>query len=423
MTAQATQPSPSRLTVEYPSQRVAYPYFVLAVLLFALQVVFGLLLILKYIWPDPLVHVLPFNIARAVHTNLLVLWMILAFMGATYYITPTEAQRDIFSPKLAMAQFWLLALTGVGFIVGLIFGRWSLWAHQGWPLLEIPTWGDFLIVIGALMFLFNIGATIFTGKRKTVTSGMLLGGLTMLAIMYLFGMPNYRNLTIHYYYWWWVVHLWVEGAWELIAASMMAFLLMHLTGVDRRVVEKWIYLEVGLVLFTGIAGIGHHYYWIGTQDAWLWVGGIFSALQPLPIVLMVVDALASVRRRSYVTPNRIGLYWAVGCAFFHLLGAGAFGIVHTLPQVNKWTHGSQVTVSHGHLAFFGAYAMLNITMFYVALPYLRSGILPFSQRRSFRAIWLMVIAMVTMGLAWGVAGVLQSYLERMMGLPYRKSVV
>jgi len=153
-------------------------------------------------------------------------------------------------------------------IVGFLFG-WT----QGRPLLEIPTELDFVVVIGALVFLFNVGMTMLKAKNWTVIQGTLLGGLVFLALLYLFGMPFYRNLVIDWYYWWWVIHLWVEGAWELVTASIFAFVLMKLTGVDRQVVEKWVYVEIGLFLFTGLAGTGHHYYWIGAPKHWLWIGG------------------------------------------------------------------------------------------------------------------------------------------------------
>lgn len=148
----------------------------------------------------------------------------------------------------------------------------------------------------------------------------------------------------------------------------MAFVLMKLTGVERKVVEKWLYVEIGLFLFTGIAGTGHHYYWIGAPEYWLWVGGVFSALEPLPILLMVIDTMHHVKHRQsqIVTPHTWTL--AVGCAVFHFIGTGIWDFAHTLPQINYYTHGSQVTVSPGHLAFFGAYALLNFTVFYYAIP-------------------------------------------------------
>jgi nitric oxide reductase subunit B len=400
--------------MEYQSQRVAFFYFALALLLFILQVLLGLWLAVNYFatLPQSLVDVFPFSTARAMHTNLLVLWLLLGFMGATYYIVPVETKSEIFSTKIAYIQLVALALTGVTALIGFLFG-WT----QGRPLLEIPMPLDFVVVIGALMFLFNIGMTMLKAKNWTVIQGTLLGGLVFLALMYLFGIPFYRNLTIDWYYWWWVIHLWVEGAWELVAGAIFAFILMKITGVDRAVVEKWLYVEMGLFLFTGIAGTGHHYYWLGAPRYWLWVGGIFSALEPLPILLMVIDTMRHVRDRKLGVTNSLVWTYAIGGAFYHLLGAGLFGFAHTLPQVNYYTHGSQVTVSHGHLAFFGAYAMLNLMVFYYAMPKLK-GLENYADGRGKFGFWTMSSAMFCIGLSFGVAGVLQAYLERVLGLGY-----
>jgi nitric oxide reductase subunit B len=210
------------------------------------------------------------------HTNLLVLWLLLGFMGATFYLVPEEAERELAWPRLAIAQLVLLVGTGVAALVGFAFG-WT----QGRPLLEIPCPLDALVVVGALMFLANVGTTFVRAGRWTAVQGSLLGGLAFLAVLYLFGIPFYRNLSLDWFYWWWVIHLWVEGAWELIAAAITAFVLIKLTGVDRRVVERWLYVELGLFLFTGIAGTGHHYYWLGAPRAWLWVGGCWEELRSL----------------------------------------------------------------------------------------------------------------------------------------------
>ncbi len=400
--------------MEYRSQKIAYWYFVIALLLFALQVVMGLWLAFNYSFtvPQSIVDVFPFATARSMHTNLLVLWMLLGFMGGTYYIVPEETKSEIYSPKLAWFQLIALVATGVVALVGFIFG-WT----QGRPLLEIPTTLDFIVVIGALIFLFNVGMTMFKAKRWTAIQGTLLGGLLFLALLYLFGIPFYRNEVIDWYYWWWVIHLWVEGAWELVTAAIFAFVLMKLTGVDRQVVEKWLYVEIGLFLFTGITGTGHHYYWIGAPKYWLWFGGIFSALEPLPILLMLIDTMNHVKRRQAKIVNPLTWTIAIGCAAMHMIGAGVWGFMHTLPQINYYTHGSQVTVSHGHLAFFGAYALLNIMVFYYAMPKIK-GIEVYDPTRGKVAFWTMSTAMMLMGLSFGIAGVVQAYLERVLGIGY-----
>lgn len=402
------------MLLAYSSQRVAYPYFLVALLLFLLQVVVGTWLALSYAMTMPqwLVDILPFSTTRAIHTNLLVLWLLLGFMGSTYFMIPEETGREIFSPALAYAQLALLAGVGVVALTGFVFG-WT----KGKPLLEIPFPLDYLVVVGASIFLFNVGMTIVRARRWTLIQGSLFGGLIFLAVMYLFNLPFYPNLSIDWYYWWWVIHLWVEGAWELVAAALTAWILIKITNVPRELVERWLYVELGLFLFTGIAGTGHHYYWLGAPKYWLWVGGIFSALEPLPILLMVVDAWHYIRNRRAELNGRLIFTLAVGMSILHFVGAGFWGFVHTLPQINYYTHGSQVTVAHGHIAFFGAYVLLNIMFFYYAMPKLK-GLAEFDERRGTLAFWWMSITMMLMTLAFSVAGVLQTYVERVMGLGY-----
>src|SRR5574341_1526408 len=179
------------MPVTHPSQRVAYPYFVVALLLFVLQVLMGTWLAVNY-WaslPQWLVDVFPFSTARAMHTNLLVLWLLLGFMGATFYMVPEEAQRELAWPRLAIAQLVLLVGTGVAALVGFAFG-WT----QGRPLLEIPRPLDVLVVAGALMFLANVAVTLTRARRWTTVQGTLVAGLAFLSVLYLFGIPFYRNL-------------------------------------------------------------------------------------------------------------------------------------------------------------------------------------------------------------------------------------
>src|SRR4030067_211601 len=256
--------------MEYRSQKIAYWYFAIALLLFTLQVVMGLWLAYSYSFTVPqwIVDNFSFATSRAMHTNLLVLWMLLGFMGGTYYIVPEETKSEIYSLKLAWFQLITLVVTGVVALVGFFFG-WT----QGRPILEIPRPMDIVVVIGALVFLFNLAMTMIKARRWTAIQGTLLGGLVFLALLYLFGIPFYKNEVIDWYYWWWVIHLWVEGAWELVTGAILAFILMKLTGVDRQGVEKWLYVEIGLLMFSGIARDGHHHSLSAAPPHWLWSCG------------------------------------------------------------------------------------------------------------------------------------------------------
>jgi nitric oxide reductase subunit B len=112
------------------------------------------------------------------------------------------------------------------------------------------------------------------------------------------------NQTNDSYWRWWVVHLWVEGVWELIMGGILSFLLIKLTGIDREVIEKWLYVIVGLTFLSGILGTGHHYYFIGTPSYWLWIGGVFSALEPLAFLGMAIYGIAMARKGGRKHPNR-----------------------------------------------------------------------------------------------------------------------
>jgi len=236
-------------------------------------------------------------------------------------------------------------------------------------------------------------------------------------LLYLPGMIWFDNQTMDSFFRWWVVHLWVEGVWELIMGSILAFLLIKLTGVDREVIEKWLYVIVGLTFLSGILGTGHHYYFIGTPRYWLWVGGIFSALEPLAFLGMALFAINMYKRSGRNHPNKIALFWTIGCAIMSFVGAGFLGFAHTLPQVNLYTHGTLVTAMHGHLAFWGAYAMLVLAIISYAMP-LMTGRKLWNNTIGLLGFWISNIGMLGMTGAFAVAGVAQVYLERKMGLDF-----
>jgi nitric oxide reductase subunit B len=400
--------------MRYASQRVAYAYFVVAVLLFGLQVAFGLLAAAKYLGPDPLLQVLPFDVVKVIHTNLLLVWLLTVFMGAAYYVVPEESRVELHSVRLAYVQLGIWTAMGVTAVVGYVF-RWT----AGNKLLEQPFPLKIVIVIVMLMFLYNIGMTIKDGGRLTTTEGVLVAGLACTALLYLPALLEFDNYTISVFYRWWTVHLWVEGVWEMIQGGILAYLLIRLSGADREVLEKWLYVIVALTFISGLLGTAHHYYWIGVPHYWLPLGGFFSALEPLSFLGMAMYAYSAMRRSGLSHPNRMALHWTIGSAIFSALGAGILGLAHTWPSVNKWTHGTMITPMHGHMAFFGAYVMIVLGMITYALPGL-TGRAEDSRETSagLWAFWLQVAGMFGMTMAFATAGITQTYLERILGIGY-----
>lgn len=410
-------------TLKYKSQSVAKYYFVAALLLFTGQIVFGLGLGLQYVIGDFLFPYIPFNQARMVHTNLLIVWLLFGFMGAAYYMVPEESETELWSPMLAMVLFWVFLTAGALTIVGYLVVPYAKLAEltgnellqtMGREFLEQPLPTKVGIVIVALGFLLNIGMTILKGRKTSITL-VLLMGLTGLAVFFLFSFYNPKNLVQDKMAWWWVVHLWVEGVWELILASLLAFVLIKTTGVDREVIDKWMYVIIAMALITGILGTGHHYYFIGLPGYWSWVGGIFSAMEPIPFFMMTVFAFNMVQRRRREHPNQAAVLWAVGTSVMGFLGAGLWGFIHTLSPINYYTHGTQITAAHGHLAFYGAYVLVVITIISYAMPMLRGR--EANPRRAqaleMWSFWIMTIGMSVMVLALTGAGILQVWLQRL----------
>jgi len=398
--------------MKYNSQKVAYWFFALSMLLLTLQIVYGFIMAFAHMGYDGLHEVIAFNTARAVHTNLLVVWILSGFMGAAYYIIPEEAEHELVNVKLAYVQLISLAVVGVVAIIGFHLNFW-----EGRKFLEIPRPLDYLVVINVLTFLGLIVTTLYKGKKRTTTSLVLVMGLVFAALLYLPGMIWFDNQTMDSFFRWWVVHLWVEGVWELIMGGILAFLLIKITGVDREVIEKWLYVIVGLTFISGILGTGHHYYYIGVGRVWLIIGGIFSTLEPLAFLAMALFAVSMYRKGEKRHPNKIALSWTLGTAIMSFVGAGLLGLAHTLPQVNMYTHGTLVTAMHGHLAFWGAYGMIVFSIISYTLPNL-TGRKLYDSMTGIVAFWLANIGMLGMTIAFGVAGVAQVYLERKMGLEF-----
>lgn len=398
--------------MRYKSQSVAYWYFAVALALFGLQLVFGLLSATKYLGPDPLLYILPFDVTKVIHTNLLIVWVLCGFMGATYWMVPDESRTELHSTKLALIQLVLWVLMGVTAIIGYLF-RFG----TGNKLLEQPLPHKIVIVIVMLMFLYNIGMTIRKAGRLTTTEGVLIGGLGLAALLYLPALLHYHNYTVSIYYRWWTIHLWVEGVWEMIQGGFLAYLLIRLSGADREVMEKWLYVIVGLVFIAGILGTAHHYYWVGVPSYWLPIGGIFSALEPVALIGMAIYAYSTIRRTGMAHPNKLALHWTVGSAVFTLFGAGLLGLAHTFPAVNKWTHGTLITAMHGHAAFYGAYAMIVLAMISYAAPSLTRRP-DEGTTMGYWSFWLQLGGMFGMTLSFATAGIGQVYLERIMGLGF-----
>lgn len=406
-------------------QKLAVKYYTVGVVLFVAQVLFGLLAGIQYLQPEFLGGILEFSTNRMVHINAMVVWMLYGFMGSIYWILEEESGTEIVGLKYGVLAFWVLTAAVTVVVLVYLFVQigpgndTTLWLIQeGREYIEAPRWADIGIVVVVLTFFGNVLLT-FNKGRWTGVSGVLVLDLVALAGLYLAGMFYTSNISIDQYWWWWVIHLWVEATWEVLVGVIMAWGLMKTIGARRKIVETWLYIEVALMFGSGILGLGHHYFWIGSPDYWLSIGGFFSALEPIPLVAMVVHSVYDSGKHDMKSTNHPALAWLIAHAFGNFFGAGVFGFMQTLPQINLYTHGTQWAGAHGHLAFFGAYATINIAFFYIAIQAVRgnnwmsAGIS--NAWRWKTAMWLLHIGVIGLSMTMLIAGYEQAFVERALG--------
>jgi nitric oxide reductase subunit B len=176
-------------------------------------------------------------------------------------------------------------------------------------------------------------------------------------------MPNF---TVDDYYRWWVIHLWVELTFELFAAGTIAFFTVSLGLMSQKTAEKIMFFELFLIIMSGTLGVGHHYFWQGLDEYWIAIGGIFSAMEPLPIALMIIEAWKNHKKENnadfkFSTP----FMWITGSALLNFIGAGVLGMVINTPTISYYSHGTYLIMPHGHVALLGAFGYISIAFLYM----------------------------------------------------------
>jgi nitric oxide reductase subunit B len=415
------------------SKELATWYFTFAAVLFGAQLLFGLVAAIQFVEPSFLYGVLDFSIARILHINALVVWMVFAMFGSVYWLLPDETGIETVGIKIGKLLFWVFAAAIVVVVLVYLFiqvgsaSDATMWfITEGREYIEAPRWADWGIVVVALGFVANLFLTGIKGNRSGIVT-VLMADMIAFAGLYLCGMFFTDNIAVDQYWWWWVIHLWVEATWEVFVGALAAYGLITIIGAHRKVVEMWLWIEVAMLFGSGILGLGHHYFWIGTPEYWWEIGALFSALEPLPLVAMFIHVLYDWGKTQgeamgeehtdedhvkSVIKNKPAFTWFTLNAFGNFLGAGIWGFFHTLPQVNLYTHGTQFTAAHGHLAFFGAYATILIGMMYLAVQG-TNGIKVLKHTKA--SIWgvsLITFGVVGMTVALTIAGYSQVLVSR-----------
>jgi nitric oxide reductase subunit B len=427
-----------------PSQRATLKYFVVVAALFLVQILAGAVVAHYGVEGDglygiPLSKLLPYSLTRTWHVQLGLFWIATSWLAAGLFIGPLVGGIEPKGQKLGVdVLFGALVLVVVGSLTGQylsIHGRLSdatafYWGHQGWEYLDLGRVWQIALFLGLLIWLALMlrvirPALADRGDRRHL---VLMFALSAGAIALFYGAGlmygRHTHISMVEYWRWWVVHLWVEGFFEVFATTVIAFLFARLGLLSAKLAGEASLLAATLYLAGGIIGTNHHLYFAGTPTAALAWGATFSALEVVPLVLIGYQAMKDLkisRRTEWARKYRWPIYFFIAVGFWNLVGAGVFGFMINPPIALFYMQGLNTTPVHGHAALFGVYGMLGLGLTLMCLRALQAdrvwkeGLL----RLSFWAMNVGLMAMIVLSLL--PVGLLQTVASVKHGYWYARS--
>jgi nitric oxide reductase subunit B len=408
------------------SQRKVGKYFLAVAAVFLLQILAGALMAHYYTERDAFYgiaidRILPFNFLRDVHIQSPIVWIGLSWIGGALFLAPAISGREAKAQGLFVdILFYVTLVIVAGALVGNYLGlmgymkeSWFWFGNQGLSYIQLGRFwqiGFFagLTIWSVLVFraLWPTRETLMQATREFWSGRIRLEHLiwastTNIALLYVFGMIPLtgieKSFTITDFWRWWVVHLWVEQSFEFFAAAMSAYLLMSVGLVSRRLAERAVYFELILIFLGGVLGTGHHLYWAGEPGLWVPLGTIFSFIEVLPLVLLVMEAIQHRRliKAHGAFKYNLAYTYIIGATFWNFVGAGVFGGgTLNAPLINYYEHATFLTLNHAHTALFGAFGLLGIGLVYFCLRYIAGDRAPFGERMGVWAFWLYNVGLV-----------------------------
>ena len=368
------------------SQLAAAKFFVVVILLFLLQTSFGGLLAHYTIHPAsffiPFVaKLIPYSWAKTWHLQLMVFWIATTWIASAIYLAPIIGGKEPAKQGLLVQLLFVAVLiVALGSLLGEILGikgllgnLWFWLGHQGWEFLELGRLWQILLFVGLIFWLVvvyrAVGHHIKLGHKDEFTGLIWFYVFSAVFVVAFFGFGLFygrgSHLTLADYWRWFVVHLWVESIFEFFGIAVIALLMVAMGLASARAALMVAYFTAALTFLSGIIGTAHHYFWYGGPSFWVGWGAIFSSMEPVPLLTLVVRGLKEyqgIQKEGKDFPYKWPMYFLVAASFWNFLGAGIFGFLINLPIINFYEHGTYLTMHHGHTAMFGTYGMLSIAL-------------------------------------------------------------
>ncbi len=367
------------------SQFKAAKFFVVVILLFLLQTSFGGLLAHYTIHPGtfflPFVaKLIPYSLAKTWHLQLMVFWIATTWLASALYLGPILGGKEPAKQGLLVQLlFGAVLLVAVGSLTGEVLGikgflgdLWFWFGHQGWEFLELGRFWQILLFVGLIFWLLIVYRAVggHLRKHKDEFSALIwfyVFSAVLVVAFYGFGLfyGKGSHLTMADYWRWFVVHLWVESIFEFFGIAVIALLMVAMGLATAKSALRVAYFTAAITFISGIIGTAHHYYWYGGAAYWVGWGAIFSSMEPVPLITLVVRGLkeyTEIQKAGRTFSYKWPMYFLVAASFWNFLGAGIFGFLINLPIINFYEHGTYLTMHHGHTAMFGTYGMLSVAL-------------------------------------------------------------
>jgi nitric oxide reductase subunit B len=426
---------PLKNEIQTPSQKATVKYFwtVSALLLF--QVLMGVVTAHygvegQAFYGFPLAEWLPYSVSRTWHIQIAIFWIATSWLATGLYYAPAISGIEPKFQKLGV-NFLFIALLII--VVGSLAGQWmgvmqklgfvqNFWfGHQGYEYVDLGRFWQIFLFVGLVLWLLLMGRAIYPAIKQRLENRnlLILFLISTIAIAAFYGAGfmwgRQTNLAIAEYWRWWVVHLWVEGFFEVFAAVVVAFLFVRLEIVKATTATLAVLFTTIIFLSGGILGTFHHLYFTGTPTAVMALGASFSALEVVPLVLMGFEAFDNLkvsRSSDWIKAYKWPIYSFIAVAFWNLVGAGIFGFLINPPVALYYMQGLNTTPVHGHTALFGVYGMLGIGLMLFVLRDMNKDVIWKDKWIKF-AFWsiniglaaMVFISVLPIGLAQTVASV------------------
>ncbi|MCY1721210.1 nitric-oxide reductase large subunit [Prolixibacteraceae bacterium Z1-6] len=418
-----------------PSQKATVKYFWVVSALLLVQVIMGVITAHygvegQALYGLPLSDWLPYSVSRTWHVQIAIFWIATSWLATGLYYAPAISGIEPKFQKLGV-NFLFLALLVI--VVGSLAGQWmgvmqklglvtNFWfGHQGYEYVDLGRFWQIFLFVGLIIWLLLMGRAIYPAlKQKSENRNLLILFLiSTIAIAAFYGAGlmwgRQTNLAIAEYWRWWVVHLWVEGFFEVFAAVVVAFLFVRLEIIKAGTATLAVLFSTIIFLSGGILGTFHHLYFTGTPTAVMALGATFSALEVVPLVLMGFEAFDNLkvsRSSEWIKAYKWPIYSFIAVAFWNLVGAGIFGFLINPPTALYYMQGLNTTPVHGHTALFGVYGMLGIGLMLFVLRDMNKDVV-WKERWIKFAFWsiniglaaMVLISVLPIGLAQTVASV------------------